>query len=226
MMPWVKYHLLIINKKRHNLLIIVVCLLLVIALFYLANGFESVIERALNQKAYLINYTNESFELLRLFIVIMTLFMSKEVVLIEDYLIRSLTKKRAYFMYQHLTILGFYSVICIIFYLLFQLVGYTLYSQWLINMNFLSRLITNAWLIHCFVLLFTSRSNHLFVSLVLMMGYFLLMRLFELNHWIVLIIRFVLPLEALDAPFTNQVHAYLVILLYLFFVFLRQTKEI
>ncbi|HBT59391.1 MAG TPA: hypothetical protein DEA45_01045 [Acholeplasmataceae bacterium] len=225
-MPWIKYHLLIINNKKHNLLIIVVSLLLLIALFYLANGFESVIERALNEKAYLINYTNESFELIRLFIVIMTLFMSKEVVLTEDYLVRSLTKKRTYYIHQYLTMLGFYLVICIIFYFIFQLVGYALYSQWLININYLSRLVTNAWLIHCFVLLFTSRSNHLFVSLVLMMGYFLLMRLFELNHWIVQIIRFILPLEALDTPFTNQVHAYLVIMLYLFFVFLRQTKEI
>ena len=176
-------------------------------------------------KNYLLNYKTESYEILRLFVVVIAIFLTKEMAIRDDQLVKSITDKKQYAIYLQLTLFLIFLVSSMIFYFLFQLVGFIVYDIWIVNVNFLVSLLINAWFIANVVLLLISKSNQMVVTLSILVTYFILMRVQLLNHVIVRVIAFIIPLLTIKMSQNEMIHGILMSLLVVVLVYRKQIKE-
>lgn len=223
-MPWFRYHLYMLLKKKYVTLTSVLLCLVFFAYYYIGFGFESDTDRILNQKNYINTYTLESFELTRLFIMLIVVFLSKESIVTDDHLVKKMTDETKYIYYKQLTFIMIYTVFTILFFIVFQLVGLILYDLLILDYDFLVMLLTNALIIHTLVILLSSKNNHLWMSISIMIGYLIITRIQASDGIMSEIISFIMPFDMLKDGYLNKIHIALVSILYIYAIYLREIK--
>ena len=179
-------------------------------LLYIGGFFEGKTELVLYVESYILEYNEESFQVLNLLFGFFIINASKEMLILEEPHILIINRKK-YIISKAITYLIYYYILIILFYAVYQCVFVFLYGFHIFDYRHIGHLLLNATFMHGFTLLIEGK-NHSFVKTIfLFILYISLDQINDIKNPFIKIIHFYYPVLDLNYPIFGYGHVMLMI---------------